>query len=98
VRTGGDCGSLNATSRSICATGVDEMPRMSGTGSTDFWGSSFSPSSTAQDPMDEVELERKLTLLRAAWAFVDRVAARVSPEMRKGVRGGGRERRNNATT
>ena len=42
--------------------------------------------------MDEVELERKLTLLRAAWAFFDGVAARVSPEMRKGPRGGGRER------
>ncbi len=63
-----------------------------GTGSTDFWGISFSPSSTEQDPMDEAELERKLKLLRAAWAFFDGVAARVSPELRKGPRGGGRER------
>ena len=63
-----------------------------GTGSTDFWGISFSPSSTEQDPMDEAELERKLALLRAAWAFFDGVAARVSPELRKGPRGGGRER------
>jgi hypothetical protein len=63
-----------------------------GTGSTDFWGISFSPSSTEQDPMDEAELDRKISLLRAAWAFFDGVAARVSPEMRKGVRGGGRSR------
>jgi len=63
-----------------------------GTGSTDFWGISFSPSSTEEDPMDEAELERKVTLLRAAWAFFDDVAARVSPELRKGPRGGGRER------
>jgi len=63
-----------------------------GTGSTDFWGISFSPSSTEQEPMDAAELERKITLLRAAWALFDSVAARVSPEMRKGVRGGGRER------
>src|SRR5688572_20593272 len=63
-----------------------------GTGSTDFWGISFSPSSTEQDPMDEAELERKLKLLRAAWAFFDGVAARVSPELRKGPRGGGRDR------
>ena len=63
-----------------------------GTGSTDFWGISFSPSSTEVDPMSEAELERKLTLLRACWAFFDAVAARVSPEMRKGPRGGGRER------
>ena len=63
-----------------------------GTGSTDFWGISFSPSSTEHGPMGEAELERKITLLRACWAFFDGVAARVSPEMRKGPRGGGRDR------
>src|SRR5512132_1205183 len=51
-----------------------------GTGSTDFWGISFSPSSTEHGPMGEAELERKLTLLQACWAFFDGVAARVSPE------------------
>jgi hypothetical protein len=63
-----------------------------GTGSTDFWGISFSPSSIESEPMEEVELERKITLLRACWTFFDEVAARVSPEMRKGPRGGGRDR------
>ena len=63
-----------------------------GTGSTDFWGISFSPSSTEHGPMDEAELERKIKLLQASWAFFDDVAARVSPEMRKGPRGGGRDR------
>ena len=63
-----------------------------GTGSTDFWGISFSPAATEQDPMGEAELERGITLLRACWAFFDTVAARVSPEMRKGPRGGGRDR------
>src|SRR4029453_3422480 len=63
-----------------------------GTGSTDFWGISFSPSATEQGPMSEAELERGITLLRACWAFFDGVAARVSPEMRKGPRGGGRDR------
>ncbi len=63
-----------------------------GTGSVDFWGISFSPSATELDPMDEAELERKITLLRACWTFFDDVAARVSPEMRKGPRGGGRDR------
>jgi hypothetical protein len=63
-----------------------------GTGSTDFWGISFSPSSTEQGPMGEAELERGITILRACWAFFDGVAARVSPEMRKGPRGGGRDR------
>jgi len=62
-----------------------------GTGSTDFWGISFSPSATEQGPMGEPELERAITLLRGCWAFFDGVAARVSPEMRKGPRGGGRD-------
>jgi len=63
-----------------------------GTGSTDFWGISFSPSATEHGPMGEPELERAITLLRGCWAFFDGVAARVSPEMRKGPRGGGRDR------
>jgi hypothetical protein len=63
-----------------------------GAGSTDFWGISFSPSSTEHGTMAEAELERAITLLRASWAFFDGVAARVSPEMRKGPRGGGRDR------
>ena len=63
-----------------------------GTGSTDFWGISFSPSSTEHGPMSDAEFDRAVTLLRACWEFFDGVAARVSPEMRKGPRGGGRDR------
>jgi hypothetical protein len=62
------------------------------TPSVDFWAISFSASSAEQDPMDDEQLERGITLLRACWAFFDAVAARVSPEMRKGPRGGGRDR------
>src|SRR5919199_3692430 len=63
-----------------------------GTGSTDFWGISFAPCSAEQGPMGEAELERGITLLQACWAFFDEVAARVSAEMRRGPRGGGRDR------
>jgi hypothetical protein len=63
-----------------------------GTGSTDFWGISFLPSAAEQGQMSDADLERGITLLRACWAFFDGVAARVSPEMRKGPRGGGRDR------
>jgi hypothetical protein len=63
-----------------------------GTGSTDFWGISFSPSATEQGPMGEAQFERGITILRACWEFFDGVAARVSAEMRKGPRGGGRDR------
>ncbi len=63
-----------------------------GPGSTDFWGISFAPSATEQGPMTEADLERGITILQACWTFFDGVAARVSPEMRKGSRGGGRDR------
>ena len=63
-----------------------------GTGSVDFWGISFSPSSTEHERLSDADFDRRITILRAAWAFFDGVAARVSPEMRKGPRGGGRDR------
>jgi hypothetical protein len=71
---------------------LDVVEDSVGTGSTDFWGISFAPSSFEREPMPAAELERKLTLLQACWAYFDEVAARVSPEMRKGPRGGGRDR------
>jgi hypothetical protein len=63
-----------------------------GPGSTDFWGISFSPSSFEPEPMPDAEIDRKFGLLQACWAYFDDVAARVSAEMRKGPRGGGRDR------
>jgi hypothetical protein len=63
-----------------------------GVGSTDFWAISFAPSSFEQGPMPADELERKLALLEAAWRYFDDMAARVSPELEKGPRGGGRNR------
>ena len=63
-----------------------------GTGSTDFWGISFAFSSIDRQEMSSEELERGLTLMRACWAYFDRVRVRVSAEMQKGPRGGGRDR------
>lgn len=63
-----------------------------GTGSTDFWGISFAPSSFEMEPMPADEIKRKLALLQAAWRFFDEVAARVSPGLARGPRGGGRDR------
>lgn len=63
-----------------------------GVGSVDFWGISFSPSSIEQEPMTDDELDRKIELLRSCWHYFDEVGARVSAEMRKGPRGGGRDR------
>ncbi len=84
---------LAGLAREFDAAGpLEVVEDMVGTGSVDFWGISFSPSSTEHGPMGEAEIERKITLLKAAWAYFDGVAARVSEEMRKGPRGGGRDR------
>ena len=71
---------------------VDVVERYPGTGSTDFWGISFAFSGIDRQDMSSDELERDLTLMRACWAFFDDVRSRVSAEMRKGPRGGGRDR------
>lgn len=63
-----------------------------GVGSTDFWAISFAPSSREQAPMPADEIERKLALLESAWTYFDAVEARVSAELAKGPRGGGRDR------
>jgi hypothetical protein len=63
-----------------------------GVGSTDFWGISFASSSFDRQAMPTNALERELRLMQAAWAFFDQVRGRVSPEMQKGPRGGGRDR------
>lgn len=63
-----------------------------GTGSTDFWGISFSPASLEREPMEDADIDRKIRLLRACWELFDVVASRVSADMRKGPRGGGRDR------
>ena len=74
------------------AGAVDVVERYRGTGSTDFWGISFAFSAIDRDELSRSELERELTLMRACWAFFDEVRGRVSAEMRKGPRGGGRDR------
>src|SRR5512146_976344 len=73
-------------------TGIDIIGRYRGVGSTDFWGISFAPSPLDREPFDARVFDRNVRLLRAAWAEFDETAARVSAELRPGVRGGGRSR------
>lgn len=68
------------------------VERYPGTGSTDFRGISFAFSSFDQRAASRPQLEREVRLLRGCWAYFDDVRGRVSPEMRKGPRGGGRDR------
>ena len=74
------------------ATDMTVVERVEGTGSTDFHGISMRSAAPEYLPMTEAELERKIALLRACWAYFDATAVRVSPEMRRGLRGGGRDR------
>src|SRR5438309_4703518 len=73
-------------------TTVAVVEHYPGTGSTDFWGISFAFSGIDRQDMSSEELERDLTLMQACWAFFDAVRWRVSAEMQKGPRGGGRDR------
>lgn len=71
---------------------VNVVEQYQGTGSTDFWAISFAFSSIDGQDMSSEELERDLTLMQACWTFFDDVRLRVSAEMQKGPRGGGRDR------
>jgi hypothetical protein len=71
---------------------VEIVERYPGTGSTDFWGISFAFSEIDRQPISSAELERELALMQACWSYFDEVRGRVSEEMQKGPRGGGRDR------
>jgi len=75
------------------ATGVlTVVERLEGNGMTDYYGVSGRAAEPELEQMSAAACERKIALLRASWATFDEVASRVSPELRKGPRGGGRER------
>ena len=73
-------------------TDVEIIDRYRGVGSTDFWGISFAPSPLDREPYDAPKFDRQVRLLHAAWSEFDETAARVSEDLRPGVRGGGRPR------
>lgn len=73
-------------------TGLSVVEEYPGTGSTDFWAISFAFSSIDRQELSTEDLERELTLMQACWTYFDDVRSRVSPEMEKGPRGGGRDR------
>ena len=70
----------------------DVVEQYPGTGSTDFWGISFTFSSIDKQDMSSDELERELALMQACWRFFDDVRTQVSAELKKGPRGGRRDR------
>jgi hypothetical protein len=68
------------------------VERLPGSGMTDMYGLSFRSTGPEHEPMSDAECKRRIALLRASWAYFDDVASHVSAELRKGPRGGGRDR------
>ena len=71
---------------------IEVVERLEGTGMTDFYGVSGRTAEPEFGQMSDTECDRKVALLQASWATFDDVASRVSAELRKGPRGGGRDR------
>lgn len=84
---------LAGLSNEFRSTGALEVvERLDGTGMTDFYGVSAKSARPEQQQMSDDQCERKISLLRACWTYFDNVASLVSAELRKGPRGGGRDR------
>ncbi len=79
--------------REFTSTGpVRVVARYPGTGSTDFWGISFASCALDEAPQSAEETERALEILAGAWAVFDDARTSVSARLRRGPRGGGRDR------
>ena len=74
------------------ARDLEVVERVPGSSSTDFWGIAHVPSEIERDVLSAADLERRLELLQACWAYFDDVAARVPHELRPGPRSAGRSR------
>ncbi len=74
------------------ARDLDVVERVPGSSSTDFWGVAHVPSQIEREVLSAKDLDRRLGLLEACWAYFDDVAARVPAELRPGPRSAGRTR------
>jgi hypothetical protein len=70
---------------------LEVVERIKGKGATDFGIPHEIPRADAE-PMTARQAARQVELMRAAWAVLDQVAKAAPAELRKGPRGGGRDR------
>ncbi|MFN2465898.1 MAG: hypothetical protein ABR598_06485 [Candidatus Dormibacteria bacterium] len=70
---------------------LEVVDRIPGGGTTDFGAPEF-PASSDRRALPIEEAERMVALLQGAWAVLDAVFAIAPAELRKGPRGGGRDR------
>jgi hypothetical protein len=82
-------GLLNEFERGTTPNIVERTP---GNTSTDWWGIAHVPSLTEADPLTDDELERRIGIMRATWAFFDETAGAANEPLTQGPRGGGRDR------
>lgn len=73
------------------ATNFKVVERLAGNATTDF-GAPGIPAQGETRPMTGKETERMVALVEACWTYLDQVRAKAPPELRKGPRGGGRDR------
>ena len=67
------------------------VERLPGSATTDF-GAIDKAAGADAEPLDAAEAERLTALVTASWVMLDRVVATSPAELRKGPRGGGRDR------
>ncbi|MDQ6917809.1 MAG: hypothetical protein M3Z98_00475 [Candidatus Dormibacteraeota bacterium] len=67
------------------------VERVKGNATTDF-GAPGLPAKADNEPLRGKELARQLALLAAAWEALDKVVGKAPAALRKGPRGGGRDR------
>ena len=70
---------------------LDVVERLKGDGGTDF-GIPHVPANADATPLTKAQAERLANLVAAAWTVFDRVAKSAPAELRRGPRGGGRDR------
>jgi hypothetical protein len=67
------------------------VERVQGRGATDF-GVPHEVTRADAEPLTARQAARQVDLVKASWALLDRIAGNAPPELRKGPRGGGRDR------
>ena len=73
------------------ATKFEVIEKLAGNATTDF-GAPGIPAKGESKPTTNVEHARLISLLEACWKYLDRVVTKAPAELRKGPRGGGRDR------
>ena len=70
---------------------LEVVERLPGSATTDF-GAPDAKATSDAEPLTKARAERMARLVDASWAVFDRVVAETPAELRKGPRGGGRDR------